>query len=121
MFKVSVDCTDCRIEEPPRFDGKKGVEKAYSSHKFGKKAALKYEIALAIWSDHIVSVKGPLPAGFWQDLKIFKELGLAEKLREAGEKAIVDAIYRHPTVSEKGTGNTEWRIQKNQIRARHER
>ena len=121
VFKVSVDCTDCRIEEPPRFDGKKGVEKAYSSHKFGKKAALRYEIALAIWSDCIVHVKGPLPAGAWQDLKIYKELGLAEKINNAGEKAVADGIYRHPTVSQKGVGNSGWRLHKNQIRARHER
>ena len=66
-------------------------------------------------------MKGPLPAGFWQDLNIFKELGPAEKLEEAGKKATADGIYYHPTVSKKGTGNTEWRIQKNQICARHER
>ena len=76
---------------------------------------------LSIWSDHVVHVKGPLPAGFWQDLKIYTQLGLAKKIEDAGEKAVADGIYRHRTVSEKGTGNSGWRYQKNQMRARHER
>jgi hypothetical protein len=41
VFKISVDGTDCEINEPPRRDGKKGVNPTYSSHKFGKSAGLR--------------------------------------------------------------------------------
>ena len=115
-----MDCTDCPIQEPSRLDGLPGTDPYYSSHKFGRKAGLRYEIGLAIFSDHIVHLKGPLAAGRWQDLKIYKELGLAEKVIHAGEKVIADGIYRHVTVSQKGVGNIEWRDAKNRLRARHE-
>ena len=35
--------------------------------------------------------------------------------------AVVDGIYRHPTDSEKGVGNSELHLNKNQRCARHER
>jgi len=44
-----VDCTDCPIQEPSRLDGFPGTDPYYSSHKFGKKAGLRYEIGLAIF------------------------------------------------------------------------
>ena len=81
---------------------------------------MRYEIGLALFSDHIVHIKGPLAAGRWQDLKIYKELGLAEKVIEAREMIIADGIYRHFSVSQKGVGNIEWRNAKNRFRARHE-
>ena len=97
-----------------------GTDPYYSLHKFGRKAGLRYEIALALFSDQIVHLKGPLAAGRWQDMKIYKELGLAEKVMRAGEKVIADSIYRHFTVSQKRVGNIEWRDAKNRFRARHE-
>ena len=66
----------------------------------------KYKISLALWSDYIVHVKGPLLAGFWQDLEIYKELGFAEKIKDTEKKSVVDGIYCYPTVSEKGVGNS---------------
>jgi len=108
VFTISVDCTDCPIQEPARLDGLPGPDPSYSSHKFGKKAGLRYEIGLALFSNQIVHIKGPLPAGRWQDLKIYTELGLAEKVIQAEEKIIADGIYRHYTVSQKGIGNIEW-------------
>jgi len=118
-YTVTVDGTDFQIQEPKREDGKKGVDKRWYSHKF-KGAGLRYEIAVAIYSDHIVWVNGPFPCGDYSDLKIYKEKGLAEKLIAAGERCVADGTYRHYTVSQKGRGRPSWRHQKNRFRARHE-
>jgi hypothetical protein len=80
---------------------------------------LRWEIALAIWSDNIVWVNGPYPCGKYADLKIFKE-DLAHVLNHAKEKCIADGTYRHFTVSQKGMGNHLWRKHKNRFRARQE-
>ena len=53
-----------------------------------------------LFSDQIVHIKGPLSAVRWQDLKIYRELGLAEKVMQAEEKIIEDGIYRHESVSQ---------------------
>lgn len=99
VFRISVDCTDRRIQEPRRLDGKKGPNPIYSSHKFGRKAGLRYEIALSIWSDHIVWVKGPFPCGRWAYFKIFKEKGLANKLNSEKElKNIKEGFKIHEFV-----------------------
>lgn len=81
---------------------------------------MRYEIGLSLFSDHIVHIKGPLPAGHWQDMKIYKELGLLAKVIRAKEKVIADGIYKHFSVSQKGVGKIEWRDAKNRFRARHE-
>jgi DDE superfamily endonuclease len=61
---VSVDGVDCRC---PNYGP------AFSSHKFAKKGALRYEVALCIQTGDIVWINGPFPAGRMNDIKIFRE------------------------------------------------
>ena len=63
--KVTVDGTDCPIQEPIPFS------KKWYSHKF-KKAGLRYEVAVNIKTGDIVWINGPFPCGSWNDIKIFR-------------------------------------------------
>lgn len=112
-FKISVDGVDFRIKEPIPFDPK------WYSHKFNG-PGVRYEIALAIYSDNIVWFSGPYPCGEESDLHIFKSRGLQNLLKMANERCIADGTYKTSQVSGKGKGNPEWRNAKNRIRARHE-
>ena len=58
---VSVDATDCRVEEHGR---------QWHSHKF-KASGVHYVIAVSIKNGDIVWLKGPLPCGKWLDINIF--------------------------------------------------
>ena len=62
MVRVSIDGTDCRIEEPSPFDEK------WFSHKF-KGPGVRYEIGIAV-NGNIVWVHGGFLCGEWTDLKI---------------------------------------------------
>jgi len=88
---LSVDTTDCRIQEPHPFE--KGYSERWSSHKFGKKAGLRYELALSIASGHICWSNGPYPCGTYNDWKIFNECGLRSRLDE-NERVEADKGYR---------------------------
>lgn len=115
-FKITVDGTHCPIEEIYNEDGT--LKEGYYSHKFHK-AGLSYEVAVAIFSDNIVWVKGPFRAGM-SDQKIFKEQGLAKLLIACKEKAVADGGYTHWAVSQRGNGPHEWKHAKNRYRARQE-
>ena len=80
--KITVDGSDCRVEEPKRCEfiilklKKEGkdphpYDPRFKSHKFGK-AALRYEVGVCIRTGDIVWINGPFPAGEWTDLKIYK-------------------------------------------------
>jgi hypothetical protein len=62
---VSVDCTDCKIEEPQPFS------KKWFSHKFSG-AGLRYEVGLSIERGDIVWINGPFNCGDWPDVRIFR-------------------------------------------------
>jgi hypothetical protein len=83
--KVTVDGTDCPINDPKPFD------KMWYSHKF-KKAGLRYELAVCIQTGWIVWVNGPYPCGSWPDIKIFRH-HLKAKLH-VGEMVEADLGYR---------------------------
>jgi len=138
IFKISVDCVDFPMEEPggksksrkketpiifKRLkNGKLSlVDPKWYSKKFNG-AGLKWEIGVALFSDHIVWVRGPYPCGeYGHDLIIFRETGgLKEALVDAREMAIGDGTYKDFTISQKGDGNYEWRHAKNRFRARQE-
>ena len=88
---LSLDCTDCQIEEPkhPTLNQDSG----YSSHKF-KKAGLRYEIALDLHEPKIVWINGPYKAGSYQDITIFKKKGLKDlMLKLPGKKGMADGGY----------------------------
>ena len=61
--KVSIDGTDCSINEPTPFDTK------WYSHKL-KGPGLHYEVGICIVSGHIVWVSGPHECGSNPDFKI---------------------------------------------------
>jgi hypothetical protein len=110
---VTVDGTDCRIQEPTPFD------KKWYSHKF-KGPGVRYEVAVCIQTGWIVWVNGPYMCGRYPDLKIARDR-LHYYLLE-GEMYIADGGYRDgrefantPT----GLNNPEERY-KRVARARHE-
>ena len=82
---VTVDGTDCLINEPTPFN------KKWCSHKFSH-AALRYQVAVCIQTGWIVFVDGPYPAGMWPDLSISRD-GLNQAL-EKGEMFVADGGYR---------------------------
>jgi len=99
--KVSVDTTDCHIQEPKQSEYIRAKLRAkgdlhnpydprFKSHKIGK-AALRYELAICIRTGDIVWVNGPFPAGAWNDIAIFK--GGIMKMLDEGEKCEVDNGY----------------------------
>ena len=83
--KVTVDGTDCQIQQPYPFSRK------WYSHKF-KKAGLRYEIGVCIQTGWIVWVNGPYPCGTWPDIKIFRHKMKAMLL--PGERVEADNGYR---------------------------
>lgn len=111
-----MDGTHVLIEEMYLADG--SIDPRYFSHKYNH-PGLSYEIALSIFSDQIVWVNGPFPAGM-SDLKIFKEQGLSALLIAGKEKAVADGGYTHFAVSQRGNGCHEWKHAKNRYRARQE-
>jgi hypothetical protein len=83
--KLTVDGTDCQINEPHPFS------KSWYSHKH-KSAGLRYEVAVCIQTGDICWVNGPFKCGSWPDLKIFRR-DLKHRL-VAGEMVECDGGYR---------------------------
>jgi len=82
---MSLDGTDCRIQEPRPFDC------AWYSHKF-KGPGLRYEVAVSIHNGWIVWVNGPFACGSFPDLRIAR--GGIQRRMDHGEKYIADGGYR---------------------------
>lgn len=87
IIKMSVDCTDCPINEPIPFDRK------WFSHKFKHAAGVRYEIAPNIRTGEIVWINGLFQCGPWKDETIFAVAGLASEVEE-GEMVHADKTYR---------------------------
>ena len=109
---ITVDCTDCQIQEPFPFCG------VYWSHKFNK-AAFKYEVAVSIRGGDIVWVSGPWPAGV-SDAVVFQTV-LSHHLGD-DEKAECDNGYNNlEKAVTPGVGKTHFhKKQKSQARGRQE-
>jgi hypothetical protein len=90
-FPVVVDGVHCKTFEPKH--PTMPMDKNWSSHKFGKKAAFAYELAVSTVTQQLCWARGPYPAGGYNDIKMFKEGGLQRFLLSRGKKAIADAIY----------------------------
>ena len=114
ICKISLDCTDYLIEEPQPFN------KQFFSVKFNH-AALRYEIAVALYSSNIVWANGPHLPGVKNDLIIYRE-SLKHVLIANNEMAFADSGYRGEpdTIQEKGRGSKEERYVATRARARHE-
>lgn len=94
---MTVDTTDCQIQEPTVKGGMKKSGRwlpfnpAWYSHKF-KGAGVRYEVAASIQTGDIVWLNGPFPCGKMNDIAIFKSK-LLKKLNP-GEMVEADGIYR---------------------------
>jgi hypothetical protein len=113
ICKISLDGTDCRIQEPRPFNPK------WCSHKF-KGPGVRYEVGLCIQTGWIVWVHGPYPCGSHPDLKIAR-MGVFTQLNE-GEMVVADGGYRDGRVfadTPTGMNNADQRM-KSIVRARHE-
>ena len=86
MFIISVDGIHCQVWEP-RIEPSSG----WYSKKYNK-AGLCYELGLAIYSNQLVWIVGPYPAGH-NDIMIFKKPnGLMSKI-PPGKKVVADEGY----------------------------
>jgi hypothetical protein len=113
ICKVTVDGTDCRINEPKPFNPK------WYSHKF-KGPGVRYEVAVCIQTGWIVWVHGPFACGKFPDLRIAR-MGVFTQLAE-GEMVVADGGYRDGRENaDTPTGlNNEMQRMKSIARARHE-
>lgn len=60
---ISVDGTDFKIME---------LGPLFSSHKYAKKSALRYEVGICIQTGDIVWINGPFEPGMWPDINIIR-------------------------------------------------
>eukprot|EP00934_Nitzschia_sp_Nitz4_P005904 Nitzschia sp. Nitz4//scaffold798_size1094//38//1071//NITZ4_009331-RA/size1094-snap-gene-0.0-mRNA-1//1//CDS//3329558184//5894//frame0 len=90
---ISVDGTHCATNEPRT--GPTTIDRSVYSHKKGR-AGLAYEIGISLTESKVVWLNGPFKAGK-NDITIFCEGGLKDKLAATGKVAIGDRGYRgHP-------------------------
>lgn len=110
---VTVDGTDCPINEPSPFSPR------WYSHKMNG-PGVRYEVGVCIQTSWIVWVSGPYPCGAWSDYRISRE-SLVWHLAQ-GEKFLADGGYRDGGLyAETPTGaNKEDQRMKQVARARHE-
>ena len=83
---ITVDGTDFRVPEQP------DQPTSWFSFKF-RSAAVRYKVAISIFSGDIVWTNGPWRAGRYPDLSIFRQ-GLKQLLLSHGEVAVADKGYR---------------------------
>lgn len=88
---ASVDGTHFRIEEPNHPD----VPKDPSVYSFKHHCAgFNYEIALSLSESKVIWFSGPWEAGDWNDVKIFRDKGLAWLCRQHNKMVIADNGHR---------------------------
>jgi hypothetical protein len=117
-YILSVDGTHCRINEPQHPTLSKN--KAYYSHKFNQ-AGLNYEIGLSVFTNQLMWVQGPMPAGK-HDITAFRNDGLKGKMPN-GKRAVADRGYRGEPAKcsvPNRLDTAEVRSFKGRARARHE-
>jgi DDE superfamily endonuclease len=85
---VSVDCTDCPIQEPQPYDKK--ISKIWYTVKTNG-PGLRYECAVCIHTGEVVWINGPFPCGAMNDWSIFRD-GLRFWL-DVGERVEADDGY----------------------------
>lgn len=84
---ATVDGVHCRVWEPRKTPSSKWYSKKFN------KAALTYEIGVAIHHNKIVWINGPFPAGENDKMVFDKPNGLASRIK-AHQKVIGDEGYR---------------------------
>jgi hypothetical protein len=87
IWVLTVDRMHCWLREPQHPVWSQDPE--WYSHKFNK-AGINYELAILISQNRLEWMNGPFKAGL-NDITIFTNEGLKEKLRATGKKAIGDS------------------------------
>jgi hypothetical protein len=109
------DGVHCRVGEPRNQPSTK-----WSSQKYGKKAALTYEVGIAIHHNQVVLINGPYPATM-HDMTMFNSPGGVGSKLQAGKKAIADRAYSGPQIAKRSElDSAEVKTFKKRARARHE-
>ena len=86
---LSVDCVDMEILEVWPF--RQSVSPIWFGHKFHG-PGVRYEIALVILTGDVAWINGPFPCGQFNDLSIFRDLGLLSHL-DKNERVEADNGY----------------------------
>jgi len=96
-------------------------DKHSSSHKFGKKAAFAYELALSTVEHKLCWMSGPFLGGT-NDKLMFKESGLQNLLVNSNKKAVADSGYDGLEGVSLPNPHDTWKVKefKKRARARHE-
>jgi hypothetical protein len=90
LFPYTVDGVHCKTFEP--MHPTMPMDTEFSSHKFGKKAGLAYELGFSTYEQKLYWMHGPRKGGC-NDKKMFTTGGLQARLLAQGKKAITDAGY----------------------------
>ena len=119
IWILTVDGTHCWIAEPghPNFS----QDREYYSHKYNK-AGINYELGIALSSGKLIWMNGPFKAGR-NDVTIFVEHGLEQRLLTLGKKCIGDGGYRgHTAAASTPNAHDEYGVKRFKARAlkRHE-
>ena len=111
--KMTVDGTDCHIQEPRPFNRKWWTKKFNGP-------GVRYEVAVCIQTGEICWINGPFACGRWPDIKIFRRN--LKHLLDPGEMVECDAGYRgDPSCRNKDIiFNRSDARAKGKARARHE-
>lgn len=90
IWIISVDCTDCPIEEPK--DPELTKNTIWFSFKLNG-AGLRYELGIDLFESRLIWMNGPFPPGEDNDKGIFVKKGLKDKLEAVGKKALADKTH----------------------------
>jgi DDE superfamily endonuclease len=117
-FLLTVDGIHCVVREPSTAELSKNP--AYFSHKHHC-AGVNYEIGLSVFTNQVMWVNGPYPAGE-NDITMFKHRGLREMIPE-GCWSIADNGYRGLLSTIRTSSSLDKhavRVLKRRAKARHE-
>jgi len=120
IWAMSVDGVHFRTEEPSHPEWPK--DPSYFTYKHHC-AGFNYEIGLSLRDSRCHWINGPYKAGAYNDIKIFRECGLRDKLRATGKKVIADSGYQgYPDLISRynSLDSEEVREFKTRARMRHE-
>ncbi|KAI8802024.1 hypothetical protein BJ742DRAFT_912951, partial [Cladochytrium replicatum] len=106
---VSLDGTDCKIQERAPFDRK------WYSHNFNS-PGLRYRVGLSIRPGNIVWVNSGVPCGEWPDINLAR-FAFVDALH-GNERALADKVHKDPHVIYPQVGMNGGKIKR--IMARHE-
>ena len=118
---ISVDCTDCAIEEVTTHPTLSQDSELFSFKVNG--AGYRYEFGIDLFYSNVLWMNGPFLPGKYNDNQIFADFGLKQKLASCGKKGLADKIYNgHPNECStfNAVDSSEVRTFKARAQMRHE-